>query len=217
MYLSSRQGNVIHTRSLTTLCRQGRCAVVACKRPLIGLGQFCRTHRKLQALNGSAYHSPIDKDKSFRDTLKALTPLIMRRTPTPAIRAMLVERAALLTSLPRAPRQGSTRGLKPKALAQTILWHIVAQRKYAPVKQVLLTALAAECTPKLCSSLQYRQAQVARCIYNRLLHSEKRELFGRTIKYAGEVGEAPNVRDRRAGVSMGTGEDQGAIPGQARV
>jgi hypothetical protein len=88
---------------------------------------------------------------------------------------------ALLTTLPRAPRQGSTRGLKPRAIAQAILWHICAQRKRIPAKHVLLSALAAECTPKVCGSLQYRQAQVARCVYHRGLRRERRELHGKII------------------------------------
>lgn len=187
MTLSARQQDLLRIRRINTSHRTGHCAVAACIRPLSELGRFCRVHLKREALTGSAYHTPIDKTLEYRAVQKTLWPLVDGRYR--AYKPMLRELRGLLATLPVAPRQGSTRGLKPLALAQAILWHIVKQRDHrssrrrgiTPERRILVAALAAECMPKACSSPQYRKAQVARCIY-KLLWRDKRELFGRTIR-----------------------------------
>lgn len=184
----SRQRDLTRIRRIKATHRAGRCAVRACSRPLAGLGKFCSTHAKLEAKTGSAYHAvPLEKTEQYRAVHRAIWPLIDGRYR--AFKPMLTELRGLLETLPTPPRQGSTRGMKPRELAKAILWHIVKQRNHrstrsrgiTPARLILVAAIAAECCPKPCSSPQYRRTQVARAIY-KLLRTERRELFGRKFR-----------------------------------
>jgi hypothetical protein len=158
--LSWRLEERLRLRRLKQIRRVGRCAVHGCVRPLPGLGNLCVPHMSRLAANGSAYHKPIEKTEQYRATYRAVWPLIDARYK--AIKPMLAELRGLLATLPPAPRQGSTRGMKPRELAKAILWHIKTQRATFGIRWphgrtterlILVAAIAAECCPKPCSSL----------------------------------------------------------------
>lgn len=175
--------------SMQAKLSQRPCEILACprfRRSIIS--RYCANHEKQVHRYGSAYHAiPLEKTAEYRATHKALWTLI--NGSYTAIKPMYAEMRGLLSSLPTPPRQGSTRGLKPRDLAKAILSNIVKQRNHrstrsrgiTPARLILVAALAAECMPKPCSSPQYRRTQVARAIY-KLLRTERRELFGRKFR-----------------------------------
>lgn len=189
----SLQRNVFHFRQLWAQRRaqpnrvHRQCEVASCLLPCHLMSPYCVNHAKQLMRHGSAYHNPIEKSPEYRATYRAVWPLVDGRYR--AIKPMLTELRGLLVTLPPAPRQGSTRGMKPKELAKAILWHIWKQRNHrstrakgiTPERLILVAAIAAECTPKPCSSPQYRKTQVARAIY-RVLRTERRELHGRKFR-----------------------------------
>lgn len=191
MLTISRQRDIMRIRQQWEQSQRAtihrHCEVASCPRPCHLMGRYCLNHTKQSQREGSAYHASIEKSPEYKAVHRALWPLIDGRYR--AINPMLTELRGLLATLPPAPRQGSTRGMKPRELAKAILWHIAKQREHrasrrrghTPERRILVAALAAECTPKPCSSPQYRKTQVARAIY-RVLSTDRRELYGRKFR-----------------------------------